>query len=290
LNWFWWLHGNWSEARGWYEEALTRRRDAPRALLPDVYFGATNFAWRLGDYEHARKLSNEGLAIARELGDRKGSAFLLLNLGIVAMREIGYGEAAERFEEAVRLAREAGDRWCLSVCLSQQGILARYQGDLGLAAVLHEEALALVREMGDPAVLSYTLRCLGIVSLQQADFQRSARFFAESLRLSREPGFRWMIFECLVGFAGVSSAHGKYDRAARLFAAAEALREAIGHRPSPQDLADYDRRLVSTRSALGEAAFTAAWAEGRAMTLEQAIEYALNVASDSAEGNPPSRP
>jgi hypothetical protein len=65
------------------------------------------------------------------------------------------------------------------------------------------------------------------------------------------------------------------DRAVRLFGAAEALREAIGHLPNPQAQADYDDCLDATRSRLGVIAFEAAWAEGRAMTLEQAIEYAL---------------
>jgi len=67
------------------------------------------------------------------------------------------------------------------------------------------------------------------------------------------------------------------DRAVRLFGAAEALREAIGLLSAPQERADYDARLAATRSRLGVVAFEAAWAEGRAMTLEQAIEYALAI-------------
>jgi len=186
-----------------------------------------------------------------------------------------YGDATKHMEEAVRLAREAGDKWRLSICLNQQGILARFQGNLGLATDLHKEALALTEDMADPAIVSYTLRCLGLVALQQGDYQRAAEVFTESLRLSREAGFRVTIFECLLGLAGVFSGLKRDDGAARLFGAAEALRESIGHRPAPQDQAHYDRRLASTRSGLGEAAFVAAWAEGRAMTLEQAIEYAL---------------
>jgi hypothetical protein len=65
------------------------------------------------------------------------------------------------------------------------------------------------------------------------------------------------------------------DRAVRLFGAAEALREAMGQLPNPQDQADYGSRLAATRSRPGVVAFEAAWAEGRAMTLQQAIEYAL---------------
>ena len=283
LTWFWWFHGNWSEAHGWFEEALNRRKDAPRPLLPDVYYGATYYAWRRGDYERAKKIGQEGLAIARDLGDKRNSAFLVTNLGIVAMREMEYAEAAERYEEGVRLARESGYKWYVSVCLSQQGILARVQGSLALAADLHEEALTLMRELGDTAMISYTLRCLGNVSLQKGDSHRAARIFAESLRLSREAGFQWISVECLVGLAGVSSDHAQHDRAARLFGAVESLQAAFGFRHPSYDQVEYDRRVASTRSRLGEEVFDGAWAEGRAMTLEQAIEYALKAGTRPEE-------
>ena len=277
LGWFWFLRGYWSEAREWSEEAMNRRCDAPRAIRPRAYWGATFFAWRVGDVERAKMLGEEGLALARELGDRFNTTWLLGSLGIVAMRQLAYGEAAERFEEAIRLARDAGDKWSVSNLLSQQGVMARAQRDFDLAMALTEEALILIREVGDTAWTSYTLRCLGIVTLRQGDYQRAEGFFTESLRLSRETGFRWITTECLVGLASVSNAQGNYDRAARLFGAAEAQRESIGHRPSPQDQADYDRHLASTRKGLGEAVFASAWTEGQAMTREQAIEYALDV-------------
>ncbi len=275
LTYFWWLHGNWREARGWMEGALNRRRDAPRAVLPKAYWGATAYAYRLGDDARAKMLGEEGLAVAREMGDKQVSTALLAWLGIVALRQLAYGEAAEHLEEALRLARETGDRWHESICLTQQGILlARHPGDLARATALHEEGLAVMREVGDTAYVSYTLCCLGRLTVQKGNYQGAASFFAESLRLSHEMGFRSNTFECLVGLAGVSNANGQYDRAARLFGAAEELREAFVGQRSPQDWMD-DRRQASTRSGLGDAAFSSAWAEGRAMTLEQAIEYAL---------------
>ena len=275
LTWFWWMYGNLTEARGWIEEALLRQRDAPRSVLPEVYWGASHFAWRFGDYERASALASKGLAIARDLGDKWNGAFLEASLGIVAMRQMAYGDAAKHMEEGVRLAREAGDRWRLSVCLSQQGILALFQGNLGLASDLHKEALALIEDTGDPAIVSYTLRCLGFVALRQGDYQRATEAFTEGLRLSSDAGFRVTVFECLRGLAGVCSGFKFDDRAVRLFGAAEALREAIGHQPAAQDQADYNGRLAATQSRLGVIAFEAAWAEGRAMTLEQAIKYAL---------------
>ncbi len=279
LTYFWWLRGNWREAREWFEAALNRGHGAPRTVLPRAYWGATRFAYALGNSAQAKELGEEGLAIAREVGDKRSATALLIHLGIAALNESAYGEAAARLDDALHLARETGNRWEESACLTQQGMIwARHHGDLARATALQEEALALMREEGDTAYVSYTLRCLGAVTLQHRDYHRAASHFAESLGLSRETGFRWNIRDCLVGLAGVSNARRQYDRAARLLGAAEALRQAfetIGGGLSPELQADYDRRLASTRRSLGESAFAAAWAEGRAMTLDQAVEYAL---------------
>ncbi len=64
-------------------------------------------------------------------------------------------------------------------------------------------------------------------------------------------------------------------RAVRRCGAAEALREAIGTPLAPAGRADYDQTIAKTREGLSRKDFEATWSEGRAMTLEQAIEYAL---------------
>jgi hypothetical protein len=65
------------------------------------------------------------------------------------------------------------------------------------------------------------------------------------------------------------------EKAARLFGASEALREALGTPLPGSYRANYERNLSSMRKQLDEASVAAAWAEGRAMTMEQAIAYAL---------------
>ncbi len=274
LYWFLYYHGNWAEGRRWVESALARRHGVPRSVLPKALSGATFLAWREGALEEARRLGEEGLAISREQGDTETSAVILCWLGILAHREIDYERAAGLFEESLRLSREVGTPFVTIMVLNQIGINERHQGNLERAAALHEESLSLVRRSG-AGDRPYTLRCLGIVALYQGDYERATEFFKESLLGAREMRYRWIISECLVGLAGVSAASADHARAARLFGAAETLRETIGHRPSPQDQADYDRRLAYAKKGLGEAAFASAWTAGRAMTLDQAIEYAL---------------
>jgi hypothetical protein len=81
--------------------------------------------------------------------------------------------------------------------------------------------------------------------------------------------------ECIDGLAQLACAKGNYSQAARLFGMAEALRTALGLRRDPPEQAHHDQSLASTRAALGDATLAARWAEGEALTLEQAIEYAL---------------
>jgi hypothetical protein len=98
----------------------------------------------------------------------------------------------------------------------------------------------------------------------------------ESLAQFQEQDNRRRIAQCLEGLAGVAAAQVRPGRTARLCGAAEALREAIGTPIWPVDRPTYERDVATMRAQLDEATFVAAWAEGRAMPLEQAIAYALN--------------
>jgi hypothetical protein len=85
---------------------------------------------------------------------------------------------------------------------------------------------------------------------------------------------------CLAGLAGATAARGQSTAAARLLGAADAAMKCIGAEMEPSDRTDFEHYLNRTRARLSGEAFTASWTDGKAMTLEQAIEYALG--SESA--------
>jgi DNA-binding CsgD family transcriptional regulator len=72
--------------------------------------------------------------------------------------------------------------------------------------------------------------------------------------------------------------------AARLLGAAAALLEATSGFLEPVDRADFDVNVATTRVRLGEQAFAAAWAEGHAMTMDEAIAYALELMPEPTDG------
>jgi DNA-binding CsgD family transcriptional regulator len=115
---------------------------------------------------------------------------------------------------------------------------------------------------------------LAVFRLDEHDLAEG--FLKESLTLNREIG-SWEFFAySLEGFAGLAGAKAQGGRAARLWGAAEALRKTIGDPLSIEGRLYFERSMVAARAQLGEAAWEAAFAEGRAMDLEEAVEYALS--------------
>ena len=117
--------------------------------------------------------------------------------------------------------------------------------------------------------------------VENGEYERAKSLLVESLTIRVATGVNWGIDECLEGLAGVAGAEGQPLRSARLFGAADRIRKTMGAPLPPAERPTYERHQAIARAQIDEAAFEAAWAEGREMTMEQAIEYAR----DGARGN-----
>ena len=313
---FWEVRGFWTEGREWLEAALSRYSDIVTSARVKALNGAAYLAFFQGDYGRAQTLGEESLALSRKLGDKRGTASCLNILGLEACRLEKYDRAAALGVESLTLSQEVGDKWGVADALLVVGLVARGQGDSAQAAALLEESLTKFRELGHKWGEAITLNNLGLVAREQGDYPRATALLEETLTKFRELGDNWGIafaeaslgivawyrrdYEraaalykesltlrselgdkrgtatCLVGLAGVAGALGQAERAAVLFGAAEALREAIGLPLPPFIRDDYERYVAAARGMLDGAAFAAAWARGRAMTLEQAIDDVMS--------------
>ncbi len=279
LQLFWDVRGHWTEGLRWLEEALARSGDAPVSVLPKALEGAADLARRLGDYARATALCERGLAVCKALGDTQGRASLLINLGLVAFHQNDYKRATVLLEESLAIGRDLRDKLVMSTALGQLAVVALAQGKYGIAATCWQESLDHARALGNKRRMAYALAYaffgLGTVALYQGEQGRAAPLLRESLTLCRNLGIRWLTEVCLEGLAGVACALGDFERAAQLLGAAEVLSESLGLRlPAPYQAA-LDQWVAVTRAQLPAATLAAAWAEGRAMTLERAIEDAL---------------
>jgi Tetratricopeptide repeat len=147
------------------------------------------------------------------------------------------------------------------------------QGDNERATALYEESLGLCTAIGFKWDTALAFCRLGTVVHAQGDDARATALYEESLALYRELGNKHGLAECLEGLAGVAVAQRQLERAAQLLGAAETLRQATGAPLSPGARARYDRDMSAVRAGLGEAAFAAAWATGKATPLEHVSTY-----------------
>jgi non-specific serine/threonine protein kinase len=196
---------------------------------------------------------------------------------------------APLLEEALALKPRIKNRSTIAhtlVFAALDALLLRQDWDETVA--LHDEALVLFREMDDRWGLGLCLTNLGLIVAALGHHTRATTLLRELMHLSQETADRFANQYAFFGLACVADSEGRTLRAARLWGVSEAIREAAGFRLPHAALSvmEYESRLAAVRARLGEATFEEAWAEGKVMTTEQAVEYALS----EKEYNAPSAP
>jgi DNA-binding CsgD family transcriptional regulator len=227
------------------------------------------------DSPRALEAAAESLRLFEEIGDAWGAAMALGAVDVFALIRDGDRAGQARLEESLARIRRLGDDWGAAQMLNILGDLARSRGDDAGAAAHYQEALSLLRRQDLTGTVPSLLHNLGYLALRRGDSRQALRLFQEGLSLFRSQGDQRGIADCLTGVAAALVAW-RPERATRLLGAAEALREAIRAEVWPANLADYVRSVGAARSRLDEATFEEAWAAGRTLRLEQAIDDALS--------------
>jgi tetratricopeptide (TPR) repeat protein len=208
---------------------------------------------------------------------------VVLSLAQIAFRHGDLPAARAAYEEGLARAREVQDTVATAVALNGLGEVTRCERRHAEAMPLYAESLALFRQVGDRRGVAGLLVNLGSAARFEGALCQARACFSESLDLHRELEYPRGVAVCLEGLAGVALTAGDPERAARLFGAAGVLRPGLAADMWPADRADYEQTLAAAREALGEAAFTAAWAEGQALSLEEAIAAALAPEADVSQ-------
>jgi tetratricopeptide (TPR) repeat protein len=190
--WWWWLsRGHVTEGRRFLAPLLARPAPGRTAARAWALSGAGSLAKAQADYPTARALIEAGLALFRELGDKRGIAASLINLGYVVGDRGDPQGARALFQEGLALARAEGDRYRMAIALCSLGGVVAAQGEYGPARALLGESLVLSREIGDKAGTARCLNFLGYVLQQQGQFGSAQPLHDEAMALFRELGDKW---------------------------------------------------------------------------------------------------
>jgi non-specific serine/threonine protein kinase len=307
LWWFWMIRGYASEAQTWLKSALENHANIPARAKALLGLGIMEYArqgvperclallheslalyrqqrddWSIAlaasfcgaaqsDQLRANALFDEARSIAEELKDEWLVAGTDIRQGLFANHRGELALARALNESALYHARQSGDRWLIGVALSNLGGVVLEQGDLDQAELLFTEGLGFYQELSNKRSMSNVIYGLGQIALRRHNSQQAKTFFKQALTLRCETGHTRGVLECLWGFGNVAALEERHERAARLFGATAALREML----NTGDLPAYEGDVSAARAQIGEQAFEKGWAEGRAMSMEQAVEYAL---------------
>jgi predicted ATPase/DNA-binding winged helix-turn-helix (wHTH) protein len=235
-----------------------------------------------GDYASAESHLERSLACWRTLPDRLAMARCLHNLANVVRVRGDYSRAQEALREATQIFEEVGDHTGAAWSMNQQGDIAREQGQADIARDLYTRALSFFRETGDRWGCARSLSDLGYIYCEQQDYPSAHAAYREALQIFTQLSSQRGMARALEGFACLAAARDESKRALKLTAAAAHLRQLIGAPLYQAEQSKLEQNLASAWESLSAAEAKAAWAEGSAMSMENAVEYSLQENSTTA--------
>jgi hypothetical protein len=275
LLWFWFFRSYWKEGSQWLELFLNRAAGS-EGTRAGMLVARGILAYGHRDLECSDASIQDGLSLARAIDDRRSIALALLFQAILAIARHEHERAKAELLESLALAQEMSDRWLQAWILVDRGLLSFLEDDPAQADQYWSEGLLLAEPVGERFLLGVLLANLGESALYRHEFIPARALLKRGLMLNLELGQKGLTAHYLEVTAAVIGATGQPYSAVRLLGAAAALRETLHYTIESHDPRYHHLRVMMARAGLGEAEFAAAWAEGQALSLEQAIEYALD--------------
>jgi len=203
--------------------------------LGTAYLNMARLSAHKGDESEKERYMGKLRALVSEMPNSFQVSMFLLGMGMDERMRGNYDSARKIFEQGKEAFRRIHSKYFVLVMSSEMGHVERQQGNLTQARLIYRETIKGWQDLGNRAAIAHQLECFGFIALAEEEPQA----------------------------------------AVKLFIAAEALRDKIQAPMTDYERAEYDHEVAQVRSMLTETEFNALWAEGRFMTMEQAIELAL---------------
>jgi hypothetical protein len=200
-------------------------------------------------------------------------------LGMLASRMLGnpqYEEAARAYaEEGMALLKESGNRFGFLMIQFAMAMGARYLGHFDEARAQMLPLYPTFLEIGDRHRANMIRSELAHMDRAEGRYEQAETAYRETILEWQRLGHRAAVAHQLESFAFIALMRERPVRAARLFGAAENLRERIDIPMTKVERMEYEQQVAQLRAVMEDKAFDLAWADGRRMTLEEAIHAAL---------------
>jgi predicted ATPase/class 3 adenylate cyclase/DNA-binding CsgD family transcriptional regulator len=270
----WDARGYLTEGRDWLEKALAAWPEET-ALRAEALGAAGWLSQRLGDFDRAAACFEESVRIARVTQQGHLAAESLANLALVRLLHGQSQQAGPLVREAIAIAEDLDDHYATAGALLVMGLVAYFEGDFDQSKACAERSLALHRELGNEKVAAFLLACLATLAIDNQDEAMARANLRESLEISRRLHEKVDVAFVLETCARFAVARSDPGFAVKLAGAAASVRETVGAPAAPPWRAMVEMSQESARADLGPEVTDLVWREGRALSLEKAIDQAL---------------
>ncbi|MFN8500067.1 MAG: helix-turn-helix domain-containing protein [Anaerolineae bacterium] len=273
---FWFFRGDLREGSRFAEEVLAIAGPGARTATAAKALWAAGWLVDLQGY-HGRSVgyTETSAQIFMELGDRRGAAHSLHLLALNVTEQGDLARAYALHQQTLPLFQAIGDERGETFSRNGLGLVAAAQGDYATARTHFEQSAAIRRRLGDKSFLAYSLGWLALVSVRLGDLAAARAALAEGVAIRGELGDEGGLAASCEAFGAIAAAEGRAHHAARLFGAAERVRERVGNSVPNTEMGEYRHNVAVARAQMTEDEFAAAWAEGRAMSLDEALADAV---------------
>lgn len=281
IHYFLYYSDHFVEGNRWFLKVLDKIDQVSRHYLPSLHISAGKIAYRVIEPERGREHHGQALALSRELGDRLNEAWALIYLAVTAVATPEEHKQAFKWgEQGIAIFRELGEKPGVAQGLNALGEVARSAGDYQRAREVYEACLEVSKETGELIRQTMVIGNLGFVEYYEGNYERA-------LELSKKY-LLWMnrnfdTHHTMSGLAAVSGPLGMLGqpvKAARLLSASSAFMIQIGVDHELGDWHEFAKYSDDLRALLDEESFATAWEQGQKMTLDEAVQYALDESID----------
>jgi predicted ATPase/DNA-binding CsgD family transcriptional regulator len=283
LSYQWFILGQYAEGRSWLDKAMADETGVPTVVRFRTRANAGWLAVTQGEYDVAKPLLDQGVALAREVGDPLLLIDALQGRGTLAYHQGELTQAAALHKEAEAVARDLPDEGALgplsiASSLASLGAVTLSIGDMTQATAYYREGLSLARVPGGAQTRSYCLCGLGYIRLRQRAVPEAAACFTEAIAIAcmvhDEAFVGWLLW----AIAATAARSPQAESATRLVGAADAITARTGRAMWPLDRELADWCLEQLETDLGAATFSLLRRAGTALSIESAVAAAYAVA------------
>ena len=255
--------------------AVYARQLGDKELLAVVLTFSAASRMMSGHFEELDAMMAETIGIAEESNNAYARG---MTYGMLGSRLLMAGKELERAHELIHkglgLLKGSENQFGHTMILFATAMGARFNGRFEEARAGFAPLVPIFQDMGDQHRSNMVRSEIAHMDRLEGHHEKAIAAYRETILIWKRLGHRAAVANQLECFAFIAKAHEQPERATILLGAAEALRQLINIDMSQMERVEYEREVNDLKANMDEQVFASLWTEGRAMTMDEAIQLA----------------